>query len=102
MTVTRSIKGGGPVAVCRCRPDGTQRSARHSAAPGTAHSRTRTGVRVRAKRLIGESTCGSLNRERRSPNDYEHKGKFSEAILYLCTTRLMLRRLACSLLLDII
>ena len=52
--VTRSNKGGGFVAVCRCRPNGTRRGARHFGAPGTTHAArsARPGAGARADGVV--------------------------------------------------
>jgi putative transposase len=52
-----------------------------------------TGFRVLPKRWIVERTFGWFNRSRRLSKDYEQDPRMSEAIVYLASIRLMLRRL---------
>ena len=51
------------------------------------------GFRVLPKRWIVERTFGWFNRYRRLSKDYEQDPRMSEAIVYLASIRLMLRRL---------
>lgn len=52
------------------------------------------GFQVQAHRWVVERTFGWFTKQRRLVRDYEVKTHHSEAMLYICMTSLMLRRLA--------
>ncbi len=52
------------------------------------------GFEVIKRRWVVERTCAWISRNRRMSRDYEFLAETTEALIYVCVIRLMVKRLA--------